>query len=80
MKWTKITDQRPRDGMYCLCKKRHGDGDFELFFATYYVYPVGRSMDCGFYPNHYVDRDGRAEVDYWMDAYALDNEASDEVE
>lgn len=83
-KWIKITDQRPRDGMYCLCKKRHGDGDFSMFFATYREYLAGDyvfSKFDGDYDARDSDRERCGEsVDYWMDAYALDNEASNEVE
>lgn len=83
-KWIKITDQRPRDGMYCLCKKRYGDGDFEMFFATYREYLAGDYVFWKF-DGDYDARDSDSErcgesVDFWMDAYALDNEASDEVD
>jgi hypothetical protein len=70
--------------MYCLCKKRHGSGDFTMFFAAYREYSINDHIfwmldgDCDAL---YNDRErGWKSVDYWMDAFALDKEASHEVD
>ena len=71
MKWNKFTEQRPRYGTYCLCKKNDEDGGYVLFIAVY-IWMPGRI-------DHWVQNGfmyDENSVDYWMNACELDEEAS----
>jgi hypothetical protein len=73
MKWTKFTEQKPKFGTYCLCKKNDedGDGGFVLFIARY----IGMPRRTDYWTHDGIMYD-KSSVDYWMDACALDKEAS----
>lgn len=73
MKWNKFTDKKPQFGTYCLCKKNDedDDGGFILFIARY----IGMPRRTDYWVNNGIMYDENS-VDYWMDACALDKEAS----